>query len=67
MLDSIFLHQCLDGPVAKVDSWSLIMALGVPNLEKMFTTKKEERTEEELVLVRISSTHLETKSTVRSM
>ena len=40
--------------------WSLIMDLEVPKLEKMFATKKEETTEEELVLVGIASTHLET-------
>ena len=40
--------------------WSLIMALEVPNLEKMFATKKEETIEEALVLVGIALTHLDT-------
>ena len=39
--------------------WLLIMTLEVPNLEKMFATNKEETTEEELVLVAISSTDLD--------
>ncbi|KAA0062309.1 hypothetical protein E6C27_scaffold154G00560 [Cucumis melo var. makuwa] len=56
MLNFVILHQCLDGPIAKVLPWSLIMALRVPNLEKMFATKKEETIKEELVLVGIAST-----------